>query len=313
MFAGFGLAKNARRPNAGERVLVAIIPESDCRDQDRERREQRGPGFLAHHFVGDDENVAGQFRKAAGFAGDAAEASAESVEEFFFITRAGDFRVRRARGGQRVRVAAADTDFAPVLGELRGLLIGLLEHVAIANFHGRKIFLEPDEVFEFAASGDAGKNVIDAEEEAAFGEIHQQRDEIVAPLLELHVLALADVVNADVHFGAGRHFASEFFAHEKIGMLAQLLGAFDGIVIGEREKIHAAALQEGVNFLRIAITFAANLSDNRSRTWSGEVRVNMQVAFHVSKNNRRRLQAYDTRAKFLKMQIFNSFDTFTVF
>ena len=212
-----------------------------------------------------------------------------------------------------MRVAAADADFSPVLGELRGLLIGAIEHVAILNFHGRKILLEPDEVFEFAAAGDAGKNVIDTEEEAALGEIHQQRDEIVAPLLQLYVLAFAHVVNADVHFRAGGHFAGEFFAHEKIGMLAQLFGAFDGIVIGEREKIHTAALQEGVNFFRIAITFAANLSDNRSRTRSGEVRVNMQVAFHVSKNNRGRLQAYDTRAKFLKMQIFNSFDTFTVF
>jgi hypothetical protein len=96
-------------------------------------------------------------------------------------------------------------------------------------------------------------------------------------------------------------------------MLPQLLGAFDGIVIGEREEIHAAALQEGINFLRIAITFAANLSDNRSRTGSGEVRVNMQVAFHVSKNNRCTLQADDTLAKFLKMQIFNSFDTVTEF
>ena len=31
----------------------------------------------------------------------------------------------------------------------------------------------------------AGENVIDAEEEAALGEIHQQRDQIVAALLEL--------------------------------------------------------------------------------------------------------------------------------
>jgi hypothetical protein len=96
-------------------------------------------------------------------------------------------------------------------------------------------------------------------------------------------------------------------------MLAQLLGAFDGIVIGEREKIHAPALQEGVNFLRIAITFAAKLLDKRGSTCSGEVRVNMQVAFHVSKNNRRVLREDDTRAKVLKIQIFNSFDTVTVF
>lgn len=313
MFAGFGFAQNSRRPNAGEGVFVAIIPESDCRDQHGERREQRRPGFLAHHLAGDDENVARQFCKAAGFAGGAAEARAEPSEEFFFIARAGNFRVSRAGGGQGMSIAAADADLAPVLGELRGLLIRALQHMAIANLDGRKIFLEPGEVFELTAAGDAGENVVNAEEKPAFGEVHEQRDKIAAPLLQLQVLPLAHVVNADVHFGAARHFASEFFADEKIGMPAQLFGAFDGIVIGESEELHAAALQECVNFLRIAITFAANLSDNRSRTRSGEVRVNMQVAFHVSKNKRRKLQAYDTRAKFLKMQIFNSFDTVTEF
>jgi hypothetical protein len=192
-------------------------------------------------------------------------------------------------------------------------LIGALKHVAIADFHGGKIFPEPGEVFEFAAAGDARENVIDTEEEPALGEIHQERDEIVAALLKLYVLALGYVVNPDVHFGAAGHFTGEFFADKKIRMLAQLLGAFDGIVIGEREKIHAPALQEGVNFLRIAITFAAKLLDKRGSTCSGEVRVNMQVAFHVSKNNRRVLREDDTRAKVLKMQIFNSFDTVTVF
>jgi len=313
MFTGFGLTKNSCRPAAAENVFVAIIPKSDRRNQHGERRKQRGPRFFAHHFVGDDEDVARELRKAAGFAADAAQAGAQTVEEFFLIARAGDLGVRSAGGGQRVRVTAANPDFAPLPGELRGVLIGTLEHVAIADFHGGKIFPEPGEVFEFAAAGDARENVIDTEEEPALGEIHQERDEIVAALLKLYVLALGYVVNPDVHFGAAGHFTGEFFADKKIRMLAQLLGAFDGIVIGEREKIHAPALQEGVNFLRIAITFAAKLLDKRGSTCSGEVRVNMQVAFHVSKNNRRVLREDDTRAKVLKMQIFNSFDTVTVF
>ena len=103
--------------------------------------------------------------------------------------------------------------------------------------------------------------MIDAEEEAALGEIHEERDEIVAALLQLDVLAVGDVVHADVDFGAAGHFAGELFADEKIGMLAQLFGAFDGIVIGESEEIHAAAVQQGINFVRIAITFAAKFSD----------------------------------------------------
>ncbi len=96
-------------------------------------------------------------------------------------------------------------------------------------------------------------------------------------------------------------------------MLAQLFGAFDGIVIGESEEIHAAALEEGINGAGIAITFAAETSDKGGRAGTGEVRVNMQVASHDYKNRRRVLPGDDMRAKVLKIQIFNSFDTVTVF
>jgi hypothetical protein len=96
-------------------------------------------------------------------------------------------------------------------------------------------------------------------------------------------------------------------------MLAQLLGAFDGIMIGESEEIHAAALQQGINVLGIAITLAAKFSGKGGCSWSGEVRVNMQVASHVNKDSGAVLPADDMRAKVLKIQIFNSFDTVTVF
>ena len=96
-------------------------------------------------------------------------------------------------------------------------------------------------------------------------------------------------------------------------MLAQLFGAFDGIVIGESEEVHAAALQQGINGVGIAITFTAKLSDKGGRTGTGEVRVNMQVASHVNENSGVVLPADDMRAKVLKIQIFNSFDTVTVF
>ena len=96
-------------------------------------------------------------------------------------------------------------------------------------------------------------------------------------------------------------------------MLAQLFGAFDGVVIGEGEEIHAAALEKGIDVVRIAITLAAKFSGKGSCGRSGEVRVNMQVASHEYKNSEVVLPADDMRAKVLKIQIFNSFDTVTVF
>jgi hypothetical protein len=77
--------------------------------------------------------------------------------------------------------------------------------------------------------------------------------------------------------------------------------------------VHAAAVQEGIDVVRIAITFAAKIPDKGGCGWSGEVRVNMQVAFHEYESSGVLLPGDDMRAKVLKIQIFNSFDTVTVF
>jgi hypothetical protein len=84
-------------------------------------------------------------------------------------------------------------------------------------------------------------------------------------------------------------------------------------VVGEGEEVHAAALEQGIHGAGIAVTFAAKISDKGSRTGTGEVRVNMQVASHEYKDSGVVLPADDMRAKVLKIQIFNSFDTITVF
>ena len=193
------------------------------------------------------------------------------------------------------------------------MCIGPLEHVAIARLYRRKIFSEPFKIFARALSCDTGKYVIDAEEQPAFGEIHQQRHQIIAPLLQLDVLALADVVHADVNFGAAGHAAGKLFTQEKIRMAPQFFRAFDGIVVRQREQTHPAALEQFIYFFGIAITFAAKISDKGGRTGTGEVRVNMQVASHDYKNRSEVLRPDDMRAKVLKIQIFNSFDTVTVF
>ena len=88
-------------------------------------------------------------------------------------------------------VASADSDFVPSLSQLRGVLVGAFEHVAVVSFHGREIFLKPGEILSRAFSRDAGEDMIDAEEKSALGEIHQQRYHIVAPPQELRMLPLA--------------------------------------------------------------------------------------------------------------------------
>ena len=58
--------------------------------------------------------------------------------------------------------------------------------------------------------------MVDAEEESALGEVHQQRDQIVAPLQELRVLALMEVVNANMDFRTAGHPARQLLAEEEI-------------------------------------------------------------------------------------------------
>jgi hypothetical protein len=94
------------------------------------------------------------------------------------------------------------------------------------------------------------------------------------------MLALGQVVHADVDFAAARHPAGDLFAGEEIVVLTQLLGAFDRIVLGERDEVHAARFQRCADFVRVAVTFAAEFANERSGTQPGKVRVDMQVALH---------------------------------
>jgi len=82
---------------------------------------------------------------------------------------------------------------------------------AVPRLDGRKIFLKPAEVVSSTRAGKTRKHVIDAEEELALAQVHEQSDEIVASLLKLNMLPFSDVVNADVRERAAGHTARNFF------------------------------------------------------------------------------------------------------
>ena len=95
--------------------------------------------------------------------------------------------------------------------------------------------------------------------------------------------------------------------------MSQLFGRLDRVMVGQREQVHAAAIQALINFKRIAITLAAKFSDKGGCAGTREVRVDMHVALHESHNRKRVLQQDDDAAKVLKTKIFNSFDTYSLF
>ncbi len=63
--------------------------------------------------------------------------------------------------------------------------------------------------------------------------------------------------------------------------------------------------KDGENFARIAVTFAAELSQQRSGAGPGEVRVDMHIALHDFHSKSTRLLTDESRANVLKIQILN--------
>jgi len=70
-----------------------------------------------------------------------------------------------------------------------------------------------------------------AKKQLALREIHQQRNEIRAPALDFHMVALRDVVHPQVHFRAARHGHRRFFTDEEVRTVAQLFHRIDGIMV----------------------------------------------------------------------------------
>src|SRR3984957_8541395 len=172
-WAGFWFADHFSSPAPAEVPFLEIVEPRECGEQDSERREQRRPGLLAHHFACNEKAIARQLCERAGFTGNFAHAAAQSGKEFFFVSRGRNFRVSRPRGRQCMRVASTDCNFLPLPCQGLCIRVGPFEHVAIASLNRRKVFPEPGKVFAFARASEIGEDVVDAEEKAALGKVHE--------------------------------------------------------------------------------------------------------------------------------------------
>ncbi len=92
--------------------------------------------------------------------------------------------------------------------------------------------------------------MVHAVEELLLVQVRHQARQVVATPLDLHVLPLREVVDADVQLVATRQAAGHFLAHEEIGVPAKSLCGVDRVVIGDRNQIHSPAFQPGVNRFR---------------------------------------------------------------
>jgi hypothetical protein len=97
------------------------------------------------------------------------------------------------------------------------------------------------------------------------------------------VLALANVVDADVGLGTAGHGASHFFADKEIRITAQIFRAADRVMIGQRDQVHAAFTQHGVNIARSTVAFQKKMAQDSDRQGARVKRVDVQVASHCGK------------------------------
>jgi hypothetical protein len=126
-------------------------------------------------------------------------------------------------------------------------------------------------VLRLAFSCHVRKNVIDAEENSALGQVHQQGNQIAASSQELLVLPLANVVHADVRLGPAGHAASEFRAHKKVCKVPEFFRTFYRVMIGKGEQIHPTLAELCVQLCRVAVALSAEIFDKGGGTGSGKV------------------------------------------
>ncbi len=124
--------------------------------------------------------------------------------------------------------------------------------------------------------------MVGAKEQPAFVEPGGQGLEIVAPPLNLYVIAVRNVIDTHVEFGAAGQTAGGFLAEEEIGPRTECFGGVDGVVIGNGHEIHPQALQFIIYSQWLVVAFPAHAPQNRNRAHSRVSGVDVQVAPHTS-------------------------------
>jgi hypothetical protein len=161
--------------------------------------------------------------------------------------------------------------------------VGAGEHLPIAPFDAGKVPCKPLEIIWIAPSSHGGEHVVHREKQPLLGQVSEQADQIVAAAADLAMLPFGQVINAHMDMSPAGHPASDFLTDKEVRVPSQLFGATDGVVVGQREKVHAALSQHSVDLRRWAVAFQKKMAQNSHGQSSRVSRVNVQVAFHGGK------------------------------
>ena len=95
------------------------------------------------------------------------------------------------------------------------------------------------------------------------------------------MLALTDVVNADMEFVAARRPAGDLFAKKEVRMAPKVLRRINGIVIGYGDQIQPLALELLVEGFRRVVALAAKTVQHRQGGHAGVDGVDVEITSHT--------------------------------
>ena len=194
-------------------------------------------------------------------------------------------------------IAAADHGLAEAPREIVRQTVRTFQHLAVDCFNSVKIACKNGEIVFRARPGEAGIEMIYGDEEPIFDRIGEQALDVVAAPLQFDMVVFRDSIYAGVHFGTARHGAGDFFAQEEVGIAPQIFNGVDGIVICNRDEVHAALFQPFVQRVRLVVRLQTNAGEHGYRTHPRVNRVNVEIAPHAPVVNPDPLQIGDFHTK----------------
>src|SRR5215472_7937620 len=211
-------------PLLAKPYFVYPMRSGESRYKNGEGQHGQGHRLFLEHGGADAVDVRSQFGIGSLGSVDPAAAGAQAGKKLAYRARSAYLGVGQSYAGNGVRIAAADADLAQPLRQLLRLAVRRPPHLPVADLKSRRIGREPVKILGVALARQPGEHVIYTEEELLLGQVHQQGNKVVTPVLDLGMVAIGQVVDADVYHRSAGHAASDFFTYEKVGIAPQGLG-----------------------------------------------------------------------------------------
>ena len=136
------------------------------------------------------------------------------------------------------------------------------------------------EVPELPPARQGREEVVHAEGDPLLGEMSEEGLGVTAQDGDPLVLRLADVEDAEVDLAAAGQLAGDLLAHEGLRERRDLEGPLDGVVVRERDEVHATPAGLLVDGARIGIALVTEVTEHGQVDGPRPSGVDVQIAAH---------------------------------